>query len=76
MEKCYSMVIMQAGVVIVFPLQGELFELSPTTPLLSQAVVLGDRRTYSVYDLTNQATFGQTRSLNMLLRWRAAESGE
>jgi uncharacterized membrane protein len=75
MEKCYSMVIMQAGVV-VFPLQGELFELSPTTPLLSQAVVLGDRRTYSVYDLTNQATFGQTRSLNMLLRWRAAESGE
>uniref|UniRef100_A0AAZ3PML8 Uncharacterized protein n=1 Tax=Oncorhynchus tshawytscha TaxID=74940 RepID=A0AAZ3PML8_ONCTS len=56
--------------------QGELFELSPTTPLLSQAVVLGDRRTYSVYDLTNQATFGQTRSLNMLLRWRAAESGD
>ncbi|XP_038864302.1 GPI transamidase component PIG-T-like [Salvelinus namaycush] len=55
--------------------QGELFELSPATPLLSQAVVLGDRRTYSVYDLTNQATFGQTRSLNMLLRWRAAESG-
>ncbi|XP_029580309.1 GPI transamidase component PIG-T [Salmo trutta] len=56
--------------------QGEVFELSPTTPLLSQAVVLGDRRTYSVYDLTNQATFGQTRSLNMLLRWRAAESGD
>ncbi|XP_071227826.1 GPI transamidase component PIG-T-like [Salvelinus alpinus] len=56
--------------------QGELFELSPATPLLSQAVVLGDRRTYSVYDLTNQATFGQTRSLNMLLRWRAAESGD
>uniref|UniRef100_A0A4W5NZ59 Phosphatidylinositol glycan anchor biosynthesis class T n=1 Tax=Hucho hucho TaxID=62062 RepID=A0A4W5NZ59_9TELE len=46
----------------------QLFELSPATPLLSQAVVLGDRRTYSVYDLTNQATFGQTRSLNMLLR--------
>uniref|UniRef100_A0A674CPJ2 Phosphatidylinositol glycan anchor biosynthesis class T n=1 Tax=Salmo trutta TaxID=8032 RepID=A0A674CPJ2_SALTR len=56
--------------------QGELFELSTATPLLSQAVVLGDRRTYSVYDLTNQATFGQTRSLNMLLRWRAAESGD
>uniref|UniRef100_A0A8C1L8G3 Phosphatidylinositol glycan anchor biosynthesis, class T n=1 Tax=Cyprinus carpio TaxID=7962 RepID=A0A8C1L8G3_CYPCA len=29
----------------------ELFELSPATPLLGQAVVLGDRRTYSVYDL-------------------------
>uniref|UniRef100_A0A8C8JS23 GPI transamidase component PIG-T n=1 Tax=Oncorhynchus tshawytscha TaxID=74940 RepID=A0A8C8JS23_ONCTS len=50
------------------------FELSLATPLLSQAVVLEDRRTYSVYDLTNQATFGQTRSLNMLLRWRAAEN--
>uniref|UniRef100_A0A8C7HMK5 Phosphatidylinositol glycan anchor biosynthesis class T n=1 Tax=Oncorhynchus kisutch TaxID=8019 RepID=A0A8C7HMK5_ONCKI len=50
--------------------QGEQFELSLATPLLSQAVVLEDRRTYSVYDLTNQATFGQTRSLNMLLRWR------
>uniref|UniRef100_A0A8C2PZ26 Phosphatidylinositol glycan anchor biosynthesis, class T n=1 Tax=Cyprinus carpio TaxID=7962 RepID=A0A8C2PZ26_CYPCA len=31
--------------------EGELFELSPATPLLGQAVVLGDRRTYSVYDL-------------------------
>ncbi|KAK6307977.1 hypothetical protein J4Q44_G00212480 [Coregonus suidteri] len=27
--------------------QGELFELSPATPMLSQAVVLGNRRTYS-----------------------------
>uniref|UniRef100_UPI003AAD7B02 GPI transamidase component PIG-T isoform X4 n=1 Tax=Centroberyx gerrardi TaxID=166262 RepID=UPI003AAD7B02 len=51
--------------------QGEQFELSPATPLLSQAVVLGDRRTYSVYDLTQQATFGSTRSLNMLLRWKS-----
>ncbi|XP_051516505.1 GPI transamidase component PIG-T-like [Myxocyprinus asiaticus] len=50
--------------------EGELFELSPATPLLSQAVVLGDRRTYSVYDLTKAETFGQLRSLNLLLRWK------
>uniref|UniRef100_A0A667XMV4 Phosphatidylinositol glycan anchor biosynthesis class T n=1 Tax=Myripristis murdjan TaxID=586833 RepID=A0A667XMV4_9TELE len=49
------------------------FELSPATPLLSQAVVLGDRRTYSVYDLTQQATFGSMRSLNMLLRWKSSD---
>ncbi|KAI7790148.1 GPI transamidase component PIG-T [Triplophysa rosa] len=50
--------------------EGELFELSPATPVLSQAVVLGDRRTYSVYDLTKADTFGQLRSLNLLLRWK------
>uniref|UniRef100_A0A8C1DB34 Phosphatidylinositol glycan anchor biosynthesis, class T n=1 Tax=Cyprinus carpio carpio TaxID=630221 RepID=A0A8C1DB34_CYPCA len=50
--------------------EGELFELSPATPLLSQAVVLGDRRTYSVYDLSRAETFGQLRSLNLLLRWK------
>uniref|UniRef100_A0A673JUT7 GPI transamidase component PIG-T-like n=1 Tax=Sinocyclocheilus rhinocerous TaxID=307959 RepID=A0A673JUT7_9TELE len=48
----------------------ELFELSPATPLLSQAVVLGDRRTYSVFDLTRAEMFGQLRSLNLLLRWK------
>ncbi|CAL8323882.1 unnamed protein product [Merluccius merluccius] len=53
--------------------QGEQFDLSPATPLLSQAGVLGDRRTYSVYDLTQQATFGPTRSLNTLLRWKSPE---
>uniref|UniRef100_A0A8C5DAX6 GPI transamidase component PIG-T n=1 Tax=Gouania willdenowi TaxID=441366 RepID=A0A8C5DAX6_GOUWI len=42
--------------------QGEQFELSPASSLLSQAVVLGDRRTFSVYDLTDQATFGSTLS--------------
>ncbi|XP_684608.4 GPI transamidase component PIG-T isoform X1 [Danio rerio] len=55
--------------------EGELFELSPVTALLSQAVVLGDRRTYSVYDLTRAETFGQLRSLNLLLRWKG-ESGD
>lgn len=50
--------------------QGELFDLSPATSLLSQAVVLGDRRTYSVYDLTRAETFGQLRSFNLLLRWK------
>ncbi|XP_076597062.1 GPI-anchor transamidase component PIGT [Chaetodon auriga] len=53
--------------------QGEQFEVSPATPLLSQAVVLGDRRTYSVYDLTQQITFGTVRSLNLLIRWKSSE---
>ncbi|KAM4609974.1 GPI transamidase component PIG-T [Polymixia lowei] len=51
--------------------QGEEFDLTPATPLLSQAVVLGDRRTYSVYDLTQQTTFGSGRSLNLLVRWKS-----
>ncbi|XP_053706299.1 GPI transamidase component PIG-T [Synchiropus splendidus] len=53
--------------------EGELFELSPATPLLSQTVVLGDRRTFSVYDLTQQSTFGSMRSLNMAIRWKSNE---
>ncbi|KAI3357318.1 hypothetical protein L3Q82_015764 [Scortum barcoo] len=53
--------------------QGEQFEVSPATPLLSQAVVLGDRRTFSVYDLTQQITFGSGRSLNLLIRWKSSE---
>ncbi|KAI4824384.1 GPI transamidase component PIG-T [Pseudochaenichthys georgianus] len=53
--------------------QGELFELSPATPLLSQAMVLGDRRTFSVYDLTQPVTFGTVRSLNPLIRWKSSE---
>uniref|UniRef100_A0A3P8V3F7 Phosphatidylinositol glycan anchor biosynthesis class T n=1 Tax=Cynoglossus semilaevis TaxID=244447 RepID=A0A3P8V3F7_CYNSE len=51
----------------------EQFELSPATALLSQAVVLGDRRTFSVYDLTQQITFGTVRSLNVLMRWKSSE---
>ncbi|KAM9342587.1 GPI transamidase component PIG-T [Pholidichthys leucotaenia] len=53
--------------------QGEQFELSPATPLLSQAVVLGDRRTFSVFDLTQQITFGTVRSLNLLIRWKSSD---
>ncbi|KAM9752847.1 GPI transamidase component PIG-T [Menidia menidia] len=53
--------------------QEEQFELSPATPLLSQAVVLGDRRTFSVYDLTQPITFGTMRSLNLLIRWKSTE---
>ncbi|XP_029362709.1 GPI transamidase component PIG-T isoform X2 [Echeneis naucrates] len=49
------------------------FELSPATPLLSQAVVLGDRRTFSVYDLTQQITFGTMRSLNLLIRGKSSQ---
>ncbi|XP_044065797.1 GPI transamidase component PIG-T-like [Siniperca chuatsi] len=52
---------------------GEQFEVSPVTPLLSQAVVRGDRRTFSVYDLTQQITFGPVRSLNLLIRWKSSE---
>lgn len=54
-------------------LQGEQFEVTPASPLLSQAVVLGDRRTFSVYDLTQQVTFGTVRSLNLLIRWKSSE---
>uniref|UniRef100_A0A3Q3WKP3 Uncharacterized protein n=1 Tax=Mola mola TaxID=94237 RepID=A0A3Q3WKP3_MOLML len=53
--------------------QGEQFELSPATSLLSQAVVLGDRRTFSVYDLTQRITFGTVHSLNLLIRWKSSE---
>ncbi|KAM3618033.1 uncharacterized protein V6R79_014333 [Siganus canaliculatus] len=53
--------------------QGEQFEVSPASPLLSQAVVLGDRRTFTVYDLTQQTTFGMTHSLNLLIRWKSSE---
>lgn len=54
-------------------LQGEQFEVSPATPLMSQAAVLGDRRTFSVYDLTEKATFGMAHSLNLLIRWKSVE---
>lgn len=53
--------------------QGEQFDVSPASPLLSQAVVLGDRRTFTVYDLTQQTTFGTTHSLNLLIRWKSSE---
>uniref|UniRef100_A0A672YRZ4 Phosphatidylinositol glycan anchor biosynthesis, class T n=1 Tax=Sphaeramia orbicularis TaxID=375764 RepID=A0A672YRZ4_9TELE len=53
--------------------QGEQFELTPATHLLSQAVVLGDRRTFSVYDLTEANTFGSMRSLNLLIRWKSSD---
>ncbi|XP_061910365.1 GPI transamidase component PIG-T [Entelurus aequoreus] len=53
--------------------EGEQFELTPATPLLSQEVVLGDRRTFSVYDLTQESTFGSARSLNLLIRWISSE---
>lgn len=53
--------------------QGEHLEVSPATPLLSQAVALGDRRTFSLYDLTQKNTFGMTHSLNLLIRWKSNE---
>ncbi|XP_037336957.1 GPI transamidase component PIG-T [Pungitius pungitius] len=53
--------------------QGEQFEVSPATHLLSQAMVLGDRRTFSLYDLTQQITFGTVRSLNLHIRWKSSE---
>ncbi|XP_048873356.1 GPI transamidase component PIG-T isoform X2 [Brienomyrus brachyistius] len=50
--------------------QGELFELHPSSATLNQAVVLGDRRTYAVYDLKMTDTFGSLRTLNIVLRWK------
>uniref|UniRef100_A0A673JUA9 GPI transamidase component PIG-T-like n=1 Tax=Sinocyclocheilus rhinocerous TaxID=307959 RepID=A0A673JUA9_9TELE len=41
---------------------------NPEVKLKQQTVVLGDRRTYSVFDLTRAEMFGQLRSLNLLLR--------
>ncbi|KAF7695969.1 GPI transamidase component PIG-T isoform X1 [Silurus meridionalis] len=55
--------------------EGELFDLNPATPVLTTTVVLGDRRTYAVYDLTKAETFGQLRSLNLLIRWKG-EAGD
>ncbi|XP_051907035.1 GPI transamidase component PIG-T [Hippocampus zosterae] len=54
--------------------EGEDFVLSPATPLLRQVVVLGDRRTFSVYDLTQKSTFGATSSLNLLIRWKSSDA--
>ncbi|KAI7799738.1 putative GPI transamidase component PIG-T [Triplophysa rosa] len=50
--------------------EGELFELSPATPVLSQAVVVGDHRTYSVYDLTKADNLTKEDLLNLLFRWK------
>ncbi|KAF5909027.1 GPI transamidase component PIG-T, partial [Clarias magur] len=55
--------------------EGELFDLTPATPIFDTAVILGDRRTYAVYDLTKTETFGQLRSLNLLMRWKG-EGGD
>ncbi|KAJ0064515.1 hypothetical protein NL108_009469, partial [Boleophthalmus pectinirostris] len=53
--------------------EGEQFELTPATPLLSQAAVLGDRRTFSVYDLTQTSTFGTMRTFNLQIKWKSSE---
>lgn len=53
--------------------QGEQVELSPAAPQLIQAVVQGDRRNFSVYDLTQQITFGTLHSLNLLIHWKSSE---
>lgn len=59
------------------PVQGdELFDLSPAVSLQTQAVVLGDRRTFTVYDLLTPEPYGPTRSLNILLKWRQQVSGK
>ncbi|XP_053338794.1 GPI transamidase component PIG-T [Clarias gariepinus] len=55
--------------------EGELFDLTPATSIFDTAVILGDRRTYAVYDLTKTETFGQLRSLNLLIRWKG-EGGD
>ncbi|XP_041080549.1 GPI transamidase component PIG-T [Polyodon spathula] len=52
----------------------ELFDLSPAVSLQTQVVVLGDRRTFTVYDLMTPELYGPTRSLNILLKWRQQDS--
>ncbi|XP_023660905.2 GPI transamidase component PIG-T [Paramormyrops kingsleyae] len=56
--------------------QGELFELHPSSATLNQAVVLGDRRTYAVYDLKMMDTFGSLRTLNIVLRWKTSSGAD
>ncbi|XP_072305005.1 GPI transamidase component PIG-T [Eucyclogobius newberryi] len=53
--------------------EGEHFDLTPATPLLSQATVLGDRRTFSVYDLTQASTFGTMRTFNLQIKWKSTK---
>ncbi|XP_068927962.1 GPI transamidase component PIG-T [Petaurus breviceps papuanus] len=50
--------------------ENETLEVSPPPTSTYQAVVLGDRKTYAVYDLLNPATFIGSRSLNLQLRWK------
>lgn len=72
-ELCNLLSSFARGHLPVCALQGEQFEVIPATPLVSQAAVLGDRRTFSVYDLTQKATFGTAHSLNLLIRWKSTE---
>uniref|UniRef100_A0A4X2JTN6 Phosphatidylinositol glycan anchor biosynthesis class T n=1 Tax=Vombatus ursinus TaxID=29139 RepID=A0A4X2JTN6_VOMUR len=50
--------------------ENESLEVSPPPTSTYQAVILGDRKTYAVYDLLNLATFSGSRSLNLQLKWR------
>lgn len=72
-RKCMELFTYCIAVLPLTVMQGEQLEVSPAAPLLSQAVVLGDRRTFAVYDLMQPVTFGTVHSLNLLIRWKYAE---
>ncbi|XP_038606623.1 GPI transamidase component PIG-T [Tachyglossus aculeatus] len=54
---------------------GEALEVSPPPKDTYQAVVLGERRTYAVFDLLDPATFNGSRSLNLQLRGKRPQDG-
>ncbi|KAG2461724.1 PIGT transamidase, partial [Polypterus senegalus] len=54
----------------------DLIEVAPAVTLQMQAVVLGDRRKYMVYDLMTPEPYGSLRSLNILLKWKLQDSEE
>ncbi|XP_053309151.1 GPI transamidase component PIG-T [Spea bombifrons] len=57
--------------------ESELFDVSPLTLLESQAVVHGDRKVYTIYDLLEPSVFNTSRNLNIALKWKGglSESG-
>ncbi|NWQ83074.1 PIGT transamidase, partial [Columbina picui] len=48
----------------------ELLEVTPAPTSVLEAVVLGDKRTYAVYDLLSPSLFNTSRSLNVQLKWK------
>lgn len=55
--------------------ENELLEVSPAPQSVREVAVLGNRRTYAVYDLLDPGLFNASRSLNVLLKWKRPQDG-
>uniref|UniRef100_A0ACB8F5V1 Uncharacterized protein n=1 Tax=Sphaerodactylus townsendi TaxID=933632 RepID=A0ACB8F5V1_9SAUR len=55
--------------------ESELLEVSPAPQSVHEASVLGNRRTYAVYDLLDPELFNVSRSLNVQLKWKRPQDG-